>query len=417
LSICGQLVEMMEGTITVDSAPDQGSRFTFTLPLIPWHPSEDRPDSTPADRFTAMADYRRQLEGSRVLVVEDTPTNQEIILAVLELAGIKPILVDSGIGAVDAVRSQGFDAVLMDLQMPGMDGFEATREIRKFKDREQLPIIAMTAHTLKEDEGKCMAAGMNAYISKPVDHDRLFETLMRMVPPGHPEKTDCDKQPPQTAAAPPKAIDNSDAQDKAATLPDRIPGIHLKSALASLGVNETVFLHILDTFFKNHESLITEIEDAWTRGDRERVITQVHSLKGSASGIGADALHRLALDMENKCKGAPALPERNQAPLNELENALTIVLASIRTLLSEYQPPPSPTGQHIPEQAVQVLTEFNKALAFPELKELELLTSRLSKVCTHPLALTIREHIADHDHDLAGEAVRELIVKLKGSIQ
>ncbi|MCG8636030.1 MAG: transporter substrate-binding domain-containing protein [Desulfobacterales bacterium] len=417
LSICGQLVEMMEGTITVESRPAHGSSFLFTIPLELWENPDLEQAAPVPDRFASLATYRSLLRGKRILVAEDTPTNQEIILAVLALAGIETSLVDTGDKAVKAVRDKDFHAVLMDLQMPEMDGFEATRTIRRQKDKTHLPIIAMTAHTMKEDEGKCMAAGMNGYISKPINQDKLFKTLIDLI---HDRKTDGEIPGPPLPA--PSPTPQPDPGEMLSILPKQVPGLELQTAVNNLGVGEEVFLHILDTFFKNHESIITRIETAWAGGDKEAVTTMIHSLKGSASGIGATEVSNLARDMESLCKKSAVLPAMDKAGLAVLENALTIVLASIKALPSGAGGPETPADKQKPaqldhDQACTALRTLEKALDFPELGELEQLMTELTSTCDHPLVEQIKNHIDSHDHDLAKQDVVTLHSQLKGPAQ
>ena len=141
-----------------------------------------------------------------------------------------------------------------------------------------LPIIAMTAHTMKEDEGKCMAAGMNAYISKPVNQEKLFKTLIRLIR---------DKELEEKAPMPLEPDCPSPVPPSSTPLPKQVQGIELERAVKALGIGSDIFIHILNTFFKNHEGLITEMETAWKKNDREKVIGLAHSLKGSAAGIGS----------------------------------------------------------------------------------------------------------------------------------
>ncbi|MCG8685413.1 MAG: transporter substrate-binding domain-containing protein [Desulfobacterales bacterium] len=410
LSICGQLIEMMEGTISVESSPETGSSFVFTIPLTLSNKSDASRSDTLSDHAGSLPLYRSKLAGKKILVAEDTPTNQEIILAVLELAQINTVLAKTGEQAVAAVQNDHFDAVLMDLQMPEMDGFEATRFIRLQKDKCELPIIAMTAHTLKDDEDKCMASGMNGYISKPVDQDKLFKTLIREIP----EKTLDSDQSDFTD-------ENNDYRPQAflsAGLPRVIPGIEIETTMKQLGVSTDKYLHILNTFFMNHESDIEAIETAWKNGEKQNFIRLSHSLKGSALGIGATDLSEVARKLEVIGKSNDALPLFDHQKLRKLENELTIVLASIRTLALENtkssNKTPESNRKSESKEALTVLSKLEKALAFPELGELELLGKELESCCSDDMVGTINGYIAAHDHDLARQQVKKFQSLLTG---
>jgi CheY-like chemotaxis protein len=135
---------------------------------------------TAADRINA---FRPFFEGRKILVVEDNQVNQEIAVEVLKAVGAFPKTASDGCEALAAVAAESFDAVLMDIQMPNMDGYEATRKIREHPHLKSLPIIAMTASALLSDERKCLEAGMNAFIPKPIRQKTLFETLRGQLPP------------------------------------------------------------------------------------------------------------------------------------------------------------------------------------------------------------------------------------------
>ena len=175
LVICKELVEMMGGKISVSSEPGRGSIFCFELPFK--LPDAAIPAAVWPDGETAPA---VQLAGRRVLVVEDNEINQEVATAILAEAGLVVGIAANGADAVREAAANRYDLILMDVQMPLMDGLEATRRIRALPGvPADLPIIAMTAHAMRGDWEKSLAAGMNDHLTKPIDPRRLFAVLER----------------------------------------------------------------------------------------------------------------------------------------------------------------------------------------------------------------------------------------------
>ena len=176
LTISDRLVRMMGGEITVDSTPGAGSRFAFTIPLTAAEQA-----STGSGSGTAIVDQDRgrvTLDGLRVLVAEDNPFNQEVAVELLAAQGAVVDVADNGQQVLDLLESgRRFDVILMDVQMPVLDGLEATRQIRRRPEYDGLVIVAMTASALAEDRDACLVAGMDAVESKPIDPTSLVTTL------------------------------------------------------------------------------------------------------------------------------------------------------------------------------------------------------------------------------------------------
>ena len=181
LAISRQLVEMMGGAIQVDSAPGQGSCFWFTL-SFPRRPAEVRPKRRPT---TAPAEAEAAATAKcRVLLAEDNPVNQRIAQRILERAGCQVESVSDGLRALEAATRRDYDLVLMDVQMPEMDGFEAAARIRQLEPpKRDVPIVAMTANAMQGDRERCLEAGMNDYLAKPVRCEELHEVIRRWAGP------------------------------------------------------------------------------------------------------------------------------------------------------------------------------------------------------------------------------------------
>jgi CheY-like chemotaxis protein len=176
LAICQQLVSVMGGTIEVRSEPDVGSTFSLALDLPP--------------AVGAVASEAPKVKGApavhrRVLLVEDNAVNRLVALRMLEQLGSRVVSVGSGEEAVDRVRGESYDLILMDCQMPDMDGFEATRRIRRLPRGKLVPIVALTASAFLEDVERCLECGMNEHLSKPVRMEQLGEALERWAPGAH----------------------------------------------------------------------------------------------------------------------------------------------------------------------------------------------------------------------------------------
>jgi CheY-like chemotaxis protein len=168
------------------------------------------------------------IQGARVLIVEDNEINQQVAREILEGAGLNVALANDGQEAVNAVKENNYDAVLMDIQMPVIDGYTATREIRKDERFKELPIIAMTAHAMAGDEDKSLQAGMNGHVTKPIDPDQLFSALQKWIKPSDKR---AQVQQPEVIDKDPVEVEAIPEEEQ---LPESLPGFDLTDGLKRL---------------------------------------------------------------------------------------------------------------------------------------------------------------------------------------
>ena len=287
LAISKRLAQMMGGDIGVESQEGKGSTFWFTaafarLPDLPQEPETNPGSGPPPPRSGAKAANTGR-QKTRILVADDNPTNQAVALAMLGHLGYQSDAVASGQEALRALAQIPYDVVFMDVQMPEMDGLEATRRIRDPKSGVQnpaIPIIAMTAHVMKSDQDQCKAAGMDDYLAKPVQASELASILERWL--GH-----------ATAASVHRNAGSASPLSEA-TVFDR-PG-----CLERLGGNREVLHRIISVFLVNTRQEIENLERALTASDSAEVGRLAHKLKGAAGNLCATDLWDLALRLEGQ---------------------------------------------------------------------------------------------------------------------
>jgi len=178
LELCSRLVRIMEGRLWLDSDSGSGSRFCFTARFAV--PERALPRS---EHPTVAVQRRDSMQGALVLVAEDNRVNQVVAVRLLEKRGLRTLVANNGREALEMLKGEPVDLVLMDIQMPEMDGYEATRRIREQEKTTgaHLPIIALTAHAMKGDREKCLSAGMNAYLTKPIQGDQLHQAIEELL--------------------------------------------------------------------------------------------------------------------------------------------------------------------------------------------------------------------------------------------
>ncbi len=274
LAITQRLARMMGGDSGVLSQPGRGSTFWFTAWLERGQEGEALAETSPAG-LQAEALLRTRHAGSRVLLAEDHPVNREVAVEQLEAVGLLVDTVADGQQAIDKVAAGAYDLVLMDVQMPRLDGLAAARAIRRLPGCARLPILAMTANAFTEDRAACLDAGMDDFISKPVDANVLYPCLLRWLPTGS----------APSAAAPLERL----AQRH---------GVDLQHGLAVVQGKAEKYQQLLEIFARTHGRDPDEMRRAAAEDDRARLRPLVHALKGAAGNLGAVGLHEAAKKLD-----------------------------------------------------------------------------------------------------------------------
>ena len=263
------------------------------------------------------AGTRHVLAGARLLLAEDNALNQELTVALLGEVGIEVVTAHNGQEALDALRRDGhFDGVLMDCQMPVMDGYTAAREIRKQAAWAELPVIAMTANVMAGDRERILAAGMNDHIAKPLSVERMFETLTKWIRPRSPRPADSADTAPANRETP--AIDSR----------LQLPGIDREAGLRACGRNARLHQQVLTVFLRQQRDFAQRFAEARQDPDPSVATRVAHTLRGSAGSIGALAVEAAAAALEELCSSG-ATAEAVDTKLAELMDRLTLVLQGL----------------------------------------------------------------------------------------
>lgn len=318
LSIVKRLSGLMGGKVGVRSVPGEGSIFWVRLKLRKGT-GELLPEAHQETHIEQWEHLQAQdYKNLRVLLVEDDSINQEVAQELLSTIGIQVDLANNGQEAVEKVRNNNYAMVLMDLQMPVMDGFEASRHIRQLPGKETLPIIAMTASVLQEDRQLCLAIGMNDYIGKPIEINQLMSCLLHWLPQ--------NQSTPTQVVAPVLSKEEQIQQALAA-----IPGLNAALGLKLLRGKLDKYLQILGMFAQSHAEDVVTIRHHLNAGEKETPLRMVHTLKGLTATLGAEELSKRALALELALKASESEASIAQH-LNHLEVGLSALVQGIYRL-------------------------------------------------------------------------------------
>lgn len=317
LAINQRLAQLMRGEVGVSSELGKGSTFWFTIYLK---------RGSDANVFISQKSLHHFPRiGASILLVEDNETNQEVAKALLEDIQLKVKIANHGAEAVELIKNQSFDLVLMDMQMPVMDGLEATRQIRMLESGRTVPIVAMTANAFIEDRQRCLAAGMNDFVAKPVDPKVLYSKLAEWLP-GRPEDKDTQhkiltNQIAETATDEQLSTD----QVMSNSVIDQVAGIKFFNG------NTNNYRRTLSQFNVKYGDYVNKIKEHLKMNDMGTAERLAHTLKGIAATLGMKSLHLAAMSTEADIHSEQST-ETLLVRLESLDQALQHVIDAINKL-------------------------------------------------------------------------------------
>ena len=288
LAICTRLIEMMGSEIQVQSELGIGSKFTF---MVRFEKAEYEGPDIMAGLSKELA--KEQLIGRRILLVEDNETNLLVARELLEQAGLEVAVAANGLEAVELAAKERFDGILMDLQMPVMDGLTATREIRKGPSSPDLPILATTANATAANRVECLAAGMNDHIAKPIKPAILYETLVRWLRPDVATNIYLDRM---------KSVEPA-SLEAAGDLP-RLEGVDVKAGLVSVNGDWKLYTKLLHSAYTRHRNIVEDIRTELERGNLSIAQRLAHTIKGVSGTLGAKVLSEISSQLESAIKNS-----------------------------------------------------------------------------------------------------------------
>ncbi|MCK9372199.1 MAG: PAS domain S-box protein [Sulfuricurvum sp.] len=392
LSISRRLAELMGGKLEFSSEEGVGSTFTFTADFAIADLGTENLKSRGSlrenkDDFIVISS---PIRGASVLLVEDNEINIQVEGDFLRKMGIEVTTVTDGLQAVELLEKRRFDGILMDYQMPVMNGIEATKIIRRRKD--DTPIIAMTAAAMQNDKEACLEAGMDDYLPKPIDIVTMAHVLTRWISP-------CFKERKHLTPAP--------SEISVTHLPQKIEGIDLHAGLNNSAGNTALYHRILVQFFHQYQEGCLPLKAMLQKGDFEEARRWVHTLKGVSATIGANTLHEQVREVESK------LADSKAVMLNPMCKTLSRLQKGLSLLQEEGY-----SGQHAVDydavaEQLGIIGQKLQNSQFVEHEEVENIERVLGEYRNDRQWIILRDALKNFDYEKGYDAVKVLQTRIK----
>ncbi|MBF0195300.1 MAG: response regulator [Magnetococcales bacterium] len=377
LTICKRLVEKMGGIIQVQSTLGLGSNFKFSAGFALQDNNKNLDNDSVAEYALQLSpeyldEVARKIGNSKILLVEDNLINQQVTAEILGNVGLEVQIVDNGMDAISMVEQFEFDIILMDIQMPGMDGFVTTTHIRKLAHGKDVPIIAVTAHALEEDRELCLASGMNEHIPKPIDKKKLFDAIIKLIP-------DIERSKVTLPSKKTKATNES-------SLPEFLAGIDVEVGVQRLDGNQDLFMALLVDFAHEFASVVEDVRNSLFDDEKEDIPKArrlLHSVRGMSGNLAAMELNLAASNLEKAI-----LEDRPDDWLDMMEAftvAFNVVMGSITSMdqyngrLAKNEPPSDIVKLDEIEQELNELAISIRKKRFRAKKQLTTLKAKIGQ--------------------------------------
>ncbi|MDM8556391.1 ATP-binding protein [Desulfococcaceae bacterium HSG7] len=352
LVISKRLIEMMGGEIHVISEPGKGTQFTFTARF-----GKSSGETPTHIKVVSEERVKEQLAGSQILLVEDNEINMQVASELLAHVGVKISTVLNGEQAVELSAKERFDCILMDLHMPVMDGYTATREIRKGPAPPNLPIIAMTANVMAGDREKCLVAGMNDHIAKPIKPTNLYTTLIRWIKP--------DVFPNMNISNGAIALAEPVPSESVEGFP-RLEGVDVRTGLSNMNEDRDLYIKVLENVYKRYRNIVEQTQAEIDRGSLETAQRLAHTFKGVSGTMGAQELYKRAFELESALgnKEIDLIPELSTSLSREVERVIPALEALFREKDSPQSEETYDNGESEPLNMERLKAVFEKLSEF-----------------------------------------------------